>query len=328
MTEFRQAIARALELELEQDEDVVFFGEDVAAAGGVFKATTGLHERFGDRRVFDTPISELALAGAAYGAALGGLRPVIEIMFGDFMALPMDSLVNQAAKFRYLSQDRVRVPLVVRTAVGGGGRFGAIHSQIPASWFQGVPGLRIAAPAFPADAFGLLRAAIRDNDPVLFLEHKTLYSFRADYDESAEMPPVGKGRVVRPGSDLTIAATMRSVHEALVAADELAGDGIDAEVTDLRWLRPLDVDLILASVRKTNRLVVIEEGPLLGGWGANLAGIISVVGLEELDDVAVVTCPDSPIPFSPPLEDAYLPGSAHIERAVRSRLGLAPALAG
>ena len=214
MIEFRDAIRDALAEEIERDPAVVFFGEDVAAAGGVFKVTPGLHERFGDERVFDTPISELALAGAAYGAAVTGLRPVIEVMFGDFMALPMDSLVNQAAKFWYISNEQGTVPLVVRSAVGGGGRFGAIHSQTHGTWFQGIPGLKIAAPSSPGEAKGLLKGAIRDDNPVLFLEHKRLYSVKGPEPER-EVIPLGQAAVAREGSDLTIVSISKGVRDAL-----------------------------------------------------------------------------------------------------------------
>src|SRR4051794_27060808 len=221
--EFRDAIREALDEELERDDRVVFFGEDVAVAGGVFAVTAGLHERHGPERVFDTPISELALAGAAYGSAVCGLRPVIEIMFGDFLPLAMDSLVNQAAKFFFVDGGG-GVPLVVRSIVGAGGRFGAIHSQTPASWFTGVPGIKIAAPATPADAKGLLKAAIRDENPVLFFEHKRLYSTKGDVD--GEVVPLGRAQIAREGDDVTIVTALKSVHDALAAADDLAGRGV------------------------------------------------------------------------------------------------------
>jgi pyruvate/2-oxoglutarate/acetoin dehydrogenase E1 component len=320
-TDFRTAIREALEEELERDHSVVFFGEDVAAPGGVFKVTPGLQERFGPHRVFDTPISELALAGAAYGAAVTGLRPVVEIMFGDFMALPMDSLVNQAAKFWYLSREQGSVPLVVRSAVGAGGRFGAIHSQTPATWFQGVPGLKIACPSSPADAKGLLKAAIRDDNPVLFLEHKRLYNDKGDaFADGVE--PLGRARVARQGSDLTIVSAMKGARDAVVAAERLADDdGIDAEVLDLRTLRPLDVATVIESVRRTNRLVVVEEGPRVGGWAAVLLGMVSDAALEELDDVWLLTTDETPIPYSPTLEDDFLPGVERIVERVRARPG-------
>lgn len=318
MTEidFRTAICQALDEELSHDESVVFFGEDVAAAGGVFATTGGLVEKHGTDRVFDTPISELALAGAAYGSAIGGLRPVIEIMFGDFLALTMDSLVNQAAKYFYLSNEQASIPLVVRSAIGGGGRFGAIHSQVPISWFQGVPGLKIVCPATPADAKGLLKAAIRDDNPVLFFEHKRLYALSGEVN--GEVGTIGEAAVVREGADVTLVSAMRTLHECVAAAETLAGEGIDCEVVDLRTLRPLDGATILASVAKTNRLVVVEEGPRTGGWAGEVLAIVAEEGLDDIDAILRLTTPDHPIPYSPPLEDAFIPGAEAIAEAVRT----------
>jgi pyruvate/2-oxoglutarate/acetoin dehydrogenase E1 component len=319
--EFRVAIRDALAEEMERDERVVLFGEDVAVAGGVFKATPGLHERFGAARVFDTPISELALAGAAFGSAVTGLRPVLEIMFGDFMALPMDSIVNQAAKFWFLSNEQGSVPMVVRCAVGGGGRFGAIHSQTPATWFQGVPGLKIIAPGSPGDAKALLKAAIRDDNPVLFLEHKRLYSVKGD-PAAQEVLPLGRAAIVREGTDVTIVSALKGVSDALAAAESLAADGVEAEVVDLRSLRPLDLATVLRSVAKTNRLVAVEEGPRLGGWSAGLLGAVAENGLDQLDDAWSVATDELPIPYSPTLEDAFLPDAETIADSVRARLAI------
>ena len=320
--EFRRAIRDAIDEEIERDPAVVFFGEDVAAPGGVFMTTPGLHEKHGQERVFDTPISELAMAGAAFGAAVTGLRPVIEIMFGDFMALPMDSLVNQSAKFWYVSNEQASVPLVVRSAVGAGGRFGAMHSQIHGTWFQGIPGIKIVAPSSPADAKGLLKSAIRDDNPVIFLEHKRLYSVKGP-PPTEETVPIGRAAVVRQGSDVTIVSALRGVRDSLEAAEQLAGEGIDAEVVDIRSLRPLDHETVLGSVAKTNRILVVEEGPRVGGWAGNLLGIVAAEGLDELDDVWILTTGDTPAPYSPALEDAWLPGGAEIAAAVRERLGVA-----
>ena len=318
--EFRAAIRDAIAEEMERDESVIFFGEDVAAAGGVFKATPELHERFSEDRVFDTPISELALAGAAFGAAVTGLRPVFEIMFGDFMALPMDSLVNQAAKFWYVSNEQGSVPLVVRSAVGGGGRFGAMHSQIHGTWFQGIPGIKIAAPSTPAEAKGLLKAAIRDDNPVIFLEHKRLYSVKGPPPENGDVLPLGRARVAREGTDLTIVSIAKGVADSLAAAELLADDGIDAEVLDLRTLRPLDHQTVLESVAKTNRIAAVEEGPRLGGWAANLLGTVSAEALHDLDDVWVIATDETPVPYSPPLEDAFFPSAESIAAELRGRL--------
>jgi len=315
---FRTAIRDALDEELAADDRVVFFGEDVALAGGVFAATTGLHEKYGSQRVFDTPISELALAGAAFGSAVTGLRPVIEIMFGDFLTLAMDMLVNQASKYWFLTQEQVSVPLVIRSVVGAGGRFGAIHSQMPASWLMGVPGLKIAAPSTPADAKALLKAAIRDDNPVLFFEHKRLYGLEGEVDGGVGR--LGEAAVVREGADITIVTAMKSVHDALEAAERLEQERVSAEVIDLRTLRPIDVETVLASVRKTNRLVVVEEGPLTGGWAGEVLARITEEGLGHLDDAWRIATPNTPIPYSPPLEDAFLPGADRIVSEIRQRL--------
>ena len=323
--EFRAAIREAIIEEMERDQSVVFFGEDVAAEqGGVFAVTPGIQERFGSERVFDTPISELALAGAAFGAAVAGLRPIIEIMFGDFMGLAMDSLVNQSAKYWYLSAEQRSVPLVVRSAVGGGGRFGAIHSQTHATWFQGIPGLKIAFPSSPAEAKGLLKGAIRDDNPVIFLEHKRLYSVKGPAPAVAdEVIPLGRARVARSGSDVTIVSAGKGVPDALEAAEQLARGGVEAEVIDLRTLRPLDLDTVLESVARTNRLLAVEEGPRTGGWGSGLLGRVAEHGLHDLDDAWLLATDELPIPYSPTLEDAFIPGAAAIAAAVAERAGIA-----
>jgi pyruvate/2-oxoglutarate/acetoin dehydrogenase E1 component len=319
--EFRVAIRDALAEELERDPAVVFFGEDVAAPGGVFKATPELFDRFGPDRVFDTPISELALAGAAYGAAVTGLRPVFEVMFGDFMGLAMDSLVNQAAKFWYISGEQGSVPLVVRSAVGGGGRFGAIHSQTHGTWFQGIPGLKIVFPSSPAEAKGLLKASIRDENPVIFLEHKRLYSVKGPSPEQ-EIIPLGRAGIAQSGDDLTIASIGKGVPDALAAAEMLAGEGISVEVVDLRTLRPLDLETVLESVARTNRLLAVEEGPRTGGWATGLLGAVAERALHDLDDAWIVATDETPIPYSPTLEDAYIPSTDAILASVRSRAGV------
>lgn len=321
--EFRDAIRDALDEELARDERVVFFGEDVAAAGGVFATTGGLLEKHGPERVIDTPISELAITGAAFGSAVCGLRPVIEIMFGDFLGLSMDSLVNQAAKYFYISAEQASVPLVVRSAVGAGGRFGAMHSQQPGSWFQNVPGLKIVAPSSPYDAKALLKASIRDDNPVLFLEHKRLYAMKEEREgqPTDEVTEIGRARVVRPGSDVTLVSAMKGVHDCLAAAEELAQSGVDAEVIDLRTLRPLDTDATLESLAKTNRLVVVEEGPLTGGWAGEVIALLAEHGLHDIDDIWRLATADHPIPYSPPLEDAFLPGPQAIAASVAERLG-------
>jgi pyruvate/2-oxoglutarate/acetoin dehydrogenase E1 component len=323
--EFRTAIRDAIAEELERDPSVIFFGEDVAVAGGVFKATPDLQERFGPERVFDTPISELALAGMAYGAAVTGMRPIFEIMFGDFMALPMDSLVNQAAKFWYISAEQGSVPLVVRSAVGGGGRFGAIHSQTHGTWYQGVPGLKVVFPSSPAEAKGLLKASVRDDNPVVFLEHKRLYSVKGEAPDGDVVIEIGQAGIPRRGDDLTLVTIGKSVSDALAAADQLAADGVSAEVIDLRSLRPLDVSTVLESVSRTNRLLAVEEGPQTGGWAAGLVGAVAAEGLHDLDDAWILATDETPIPYSPTLEDAFIPGTEAILASVRSRAGVVAA---
>jgi acetoin:2,6-dichlorophenolindophenol oxidoreductase subunit beta len=318
MIAFRTAIRDALDEELAADDRVILFGEDIAVAGGVFATTTGLYDKYGGERVFDTPISELALTGAAFGSAVTGLRPVIEIMFGDFLTLAMDSLVNQATKYWFLTQEQVSVPLTIRSVVGGGGRFGAIHSQMPVSWFMGVPGIKIVAPSTPADAKALLKAAVRDDNPVLFFEHKRLYALEGDVN--GEVGRLGEAKVVREGSDITLVTAMKTVHDALEAAQALEADRISVEVIDLRTLRPFDRETVLASVRKTNRIVVVEEGPLTGGWAGEVLASVTEHALGHLDDAWRIATPDHPIPYSPPLEDAFLPGAERITAEIRRRL--------
>jgi len=318
--DFRHAIRDALDEELARDDRVVFFGEDVAAPGGVFATTAGLRDRHGDGRVFDTPISELALSGAAFGSAVCGLRPVIEIMFGDFLPLAMDSLVNQAAKFFYLSNEQASVPLVVRSAVGAGGRFGAIHSQNPIGWFLNVAGLKIVAPSTPTDAKALLKAAIRDDNPVLFLEHKRLYGLKEDVDGPIDAGSIGSAAIRRRGDDVTLVSVMKGVHDCLQAADLLAEVGIEAEVIDLRTLRPWDRDTVMTSATRTGCLAVVDEASTTGGWpGEVLAAAVETMG-GALHHGWRIAAPDHPIPYSPLLEDAFLPSPDRIAAEVVSRL--------
>jgi acetoin:2,6-dichlorophenolindophenol oxidoreductase subunit beta len=316
--DFREAVRAALDEELERDESVILFGEDVAIAGGVFATTPGLHEKYGSERVFDTPISELAMTGAAYGAAITGKRPVLEIMFGDFLALSMDSLINQATKYWFLSGERQGCPLTIRSVVGAGGRFGAIHSQMPVSWLMGVTGLKIVAPSTPADAKGLLKAAIRDDNPVIVFEHKRLYQVKGEVNGDGP-EEIGRAKVVREGGDVTLVSAMKGVGDCLAAADLLAAQGVSAEVIDLRTLRPLDLQTVLASVVKTNRIAVVEEGPLTGGWAGEVLALVTEEGLGDLDDAWRIATDNTPIPYSPPLEDAFLPGAERIAREVLAR---------
>lgn len=316
--DFRTAICEALDEELARDESVLVFGEDVAAAGGVWATTPTLLERHGSERVFDTPISELALAGAAFGSALCGKRPVIEIMFGDFLMLAMDSLVNQAAKWWYVSNEQASVPLVVRAAVGAGLQFGAVHSQMPISWFLGVPGLKIVCPSTPGDAKGLLKQSIRDNNPVLFLEHKRLYSMTGE--STQDVIPIGVAKTVRAGRDITLVSAMRGVHDCLAAAEELASSGIEAEVIDLRTLRPLDMSTVIDSLKRTHRLLVVEEGPRTGGWSGEVLARTLEDALEHVDIAWRLATPDTPIPYAQALEDAFLPSRGSIVASVKSHL--------
>jgi pyruvate/2-oxoglutarate/acetoin dehydrogenase E1 component len=317
--EVREAIRQALDEELDRDERVIFFGEDVAVAGGVFAVTPGLYEKFGASRVFDTPISELAMTGAAYGAAITGSRPVLEIMFGDFLALSMDVLINQATKYWFLSGGRQSCPLVIRSVVGAGGRFGAIHSQTPVPWLMGITGLKLVAPSNPADAKGLLKAAIRDENPVIFFEHKRLYPLKGDVPDGDVTVPLGKANVIRAGGDVTLVSVMKGVHDSLAAADLLAQEGVQAEVIDLRTIRPVDIETLLTSVQKTNRIAVVEEGPLTGGWASEVLALVTEHGLGDLDDAWRITTANSPIPYSPPLEDAFLPSPERIAHEVLTR---------
>ena len=317
--EVREAIRQALDEELERDKRVIFFGEDVAVAGGVFAVTPGLHEKYGSSRVFDTPISELAMTGAAYGASITGSRPVLEIMFGDFLALSMDVLINQATKYWFLSGGRQSCPLVIRSVVGAGGRFGAIHSQTPVPWLMGITGLKLVAPSNPADAKGLLKAAIRDENPVIFFEHKRLYPLKGDVPSGDVTVPLGKANVIRTGGDVTLVSAMKGVHDSLAAAELLAQQGVQAEVIDLRTIRPVDIETLLTSVQKTNRIAVVEEGPLTGGWASEVLALVTEHGLGDLDDAWRITTANSPIPYSPPLEDAFLPSPERIAHEVLTR---------
>ncbi|HZU06056.1 MAG TPA: alpha-ketoacid dehydrogenase subunit beta [Chloroflexota bacterium] len=317
------AINQALREEMARDPAVYILGEDVAV-GGPFGATAGLAEAFGERRVRNTPISEGTVMGLAVGAALVGLRPVVEIMFIDFITLAMDQLVNHAAKLHYLSGGQLRVPLVVRAQCGATGGWGAHHSQSLEAWFLHVPGLKIAMPATPADARGLLKAAIRDDNPVLFIEHRALYWMLGELPDGDGVVPLGRAAVLREGQAATIVATARLVHEALAAARELDAAGISVEVIDPRSLAPLDLETIVASVRKTGRVVVAHEAVLTGGIGAELAAQIQQAAFDYLDaPILRVGAPDAPVPASPRLEEAFVPGRRQLVAAVKSLLGQA-----
>jgi pyruvate dehydrogenase E1 component beta subunit len=318
---FIEILRRALDEELERDGSVHLLGEDVAA-GGAFGVTRGLAQKYGAQRVRNTPISEAAITGLATGAALCGLRPVLEIMFIDFATLSMDCLVNQTAKYRYMSGGQLAVPLVVRTQAGAAGGAAAQHSQSLESWFIHVPGLVVVAPSSPAEAYGLLKSAIRLGEPVLFIEHKRLYAMKEALADGAELPPIGKARVAREGKDITLIAYSAMVQGALDAAQDLSPTGTSAEVIDLRTLVPLDMATIAESVAKTHRVLIAHEAVRNGGVGAEIAARIGTDLFDELDaPVMRVGCPFAPIPFAPELEKALLPGTADIVRAARQLLG-------
>ena len=316
---YRDAVGAGLAQEMERDEKVYLIGEDIAAPGGVFKATPGLLERFGPRRVRDTPISEQAITGAVMGAAMTGLRPVAEIMFSDFLATCWDIVANQIAKTRYMTNGQVTLPLVVRTANGGGMRFGAQHSQSVENWAMAIPGLKVVAPSTPADVKGLLAASIRDDDPVIFFEHKGLYPTSGEVPDEEHVERLGESRVVRPGSDGTIVALAAMVPRALEAAQRLSDEGIDCEVIDVRSLVPLDTRTILSSVSSTSRLFTVEENPRLCGWGAEIASIAAEECFYDLDGPIVrITTPHVPLPASDALEDIAMPTVERIVTTIRS----------
>ncbi|MGE0557615.1 MAG: alpha-ketoacid dehydrogenase subunit beta [Burkholderiales bacterium] len=313
---YRDAVAAGIAQEMARDERVVFLGEDIAHAGGVFKATVGLLDRFGPKRVRDTPISEQAILGAAMGAAMTGLRPIAEIMFSDFLAVCWDIVANEIAKSRYMTNGQVQVPLVIRTANGAGSRFGAQHSQSVENWAMMIPGIKVVAPAFPADVKGLIAAAVRDEDPVLVFEQKSLYPMKGEVPDGELVDELGKARVLRRGKDCTIVALALMVHRALGAAEILEKQhGISCTVVDVRSLVPLDLTTILAEVAATGRLVTVEENPRLCGWGAEIASIIADECFWELDGPIIrITTPHIPLPSADRLEDNTIPS---VERIVR-----------
>jgi pyruvate/2-oxoglutarate/acetoin dehydrogenase E1 component len=315
------ALRRAMELEMERDPRVLALGEDVAV-GGPFGVTAGLAERFGEKRVMNTPISEDSIMGLATGIALAGRRPIVEIMFVDFVTLAMSQLVNHTAKLRYMSGGQLAVPMVVRLSQGAGGGWGAHHSQCLEAWFHHVPGLLVAAPSTAADAIGLLRTAIRSDDPVLLIEHRGLYFRKDDVADEEALVPLGRAKVVRPGNDITIVSWSRMVWEALDAAAALDRQGISAEVIDLRSLSPIDMETVLASVRRTSRVLVAHEAVVQGGLGGEIAARIQEEAFDWLDaPVGRVGAPFAPVPASPPLEKAYVPDAARITAAARRMMG-------
>ena len=319
---YRAAVAEGIAREMQRDPSVVLVGEDVGAAGGVFKLTEGLFARFGAERVRDTPISEQAIVGAAMGAAMTGLRPVAELMFSDFFAVTWDMVINQIAKTRYMTDGQVSLPLVLQTANGAGLRFGAQHSQSVENWAMAIPGLKVVAPSTPADVVGLMVASIRDNDPVIFCEHKALFATKGEVPDGEHVVPLGQAAIVRPGSDCTIVALAAMVPRAVEAAGRLQAEhGIDAEVIDLRCLIPLDARTILDSVAKTSRLFTVEENPRALGWGAEIVSLVADEGFYSLDAPLVrITTPHVPLPSAAVLEDAAIPTVERIVETVSRRL--------
>ena len=320
---YREAVAEGIAQEMGRDQRVAFIGEDVAGAGGVFKATVGLLDKFGPKRVIDTPISEQAIMGAAMGAAMTGMRPIAEIMFSDFLAVCWDFIAYEMSKSRYMSDGQLACPLVVRTGNGGGSRFGAQHSQSVENWAMAIPGIKVVAPSTPADVKGLLAAAVRDDDPVIFFEHKSLYATKGEVPDGEHVDTLGTAKIVRQGSDATILALALMVPRALEAAEKLKAEaGIDAEVIDVRSLVPLDTRTILASVAKTGRLFTVEETPRLCGWGAEIASIVADEAFWDLDGPIVrITTPHIPLPAADNLEDLALPNGARVFETVRKVMG-------
>jgi pyruvate dehydrogenase E1 component beta subunit len=316
---YREAVAAGMAQEMRRDENVVFLGEDIAAAGGVFKTSVGLFEEFGPERVRDTPISEQAILGAAMGAAMTGLKPIAEVMFSDFFAVCWDMVVNQIAKTRYMTDGQITLPLVIRSGNGAGSRFGAQHSQAVENWAMAIPGLKIVAPAMAEDVKGLLAASIRDPDPVLFFESKSLYGNKGEVPDGESIIELGKANILREGSDVTIVSLALMVPRALKAAETLQNEhGISASVIDLRTLVPLDTQTILAEVAKTGRLVTVEENPRLCGWGAEIASIVAEELFWDLDGpVTRITTPHIPLAAADALEDYMLPSADKIVARVR-----------
>jgi pyruvate/2-oxoglutarate/acetoin dehydrogenase E1 component len=320
---YREAVAAGIAQEMERDERVVMLGEDIAGAGGVFKTTVGLLDRFGPRRVRDTPISEQAIVGAAMGAAMTGLIPIAEIMFSDFFAVCWDMIANEIAKARYMCAGQLALPLVIRTANGSGSRFGAQHSQSVENWAMAVPGLKVVAPSTPADVKGLMAAAVRDPDPVMFFEHKGLFATKGEVPDGEHVERLGVANVLRQGSDITIVALALMVPRALAAAERLEREhGISATVIDVRSLVPLDTRTILEEVSKTGRLYTVEENPRLCGWGAEVVSIVAEECFYDLDGPIVrITTPHVPLPAADALEDHAVPSVDRIVETVRRSAG-------
>ena len=319
----REAIARGLREALDGDENVVLMGEDIGAYSGAYAVTRGFFEQYGPERIRDTPISESVIVGCAVGAAMDGLRPIVEVMTINFMLLAMDQVVNHAAKLRYMSNGQLGVPIVIRTVTGGGGQLGATHSQSFEGWFASVPGLKVVVPSDPYDALGLLRTAIADENPVIYAEHSLLYGLKGEVPDEEYTVPFGQAKVKRPGSDVTIVAYSRMVHTALEAAQTLSAGGVEAEVIDLRTLRPLDMETVIESVKKTSRAMVVEESWKTGGFAAELASAIQEEAFDFLDGpVGRVGGVEVPTPYAGKLEAAALPDAERVTDAIKKLFGL------
>lgn len=319
---FAQALNDAHKVEMERDETVYVAGEDVGVYGGIFGVTAGLLDRFGEKRVRDTPITESAIIGTAVGAAAAGLRPVIELMFVDFIGVALDQLYNQGAKIKYMFGGKAQIPLVLRSACGAGIGAAAQHSQCLEAWFMHVPGLKVVMPSTPYDAKGLLISSIQDNNPVVFLEHKLLYGIEGEVPEGLYTIPLGKADIKREGDDVTIVASAQMVHLSLSAAEKLAADGINVEVIDPRTLSPLDEGTIIESVKKTHRLVIVHEEVKFAGSGAEISAMVAEKCFDYLDGpILRVAAPFTPVPFSPPLEKEFIPSEEKIIQAVKTIAG-------
>ncbi len=315
---YAEAIRDGMRQEMKRDRNVYLYGEDVGIFGGCFGVTAGLFQEFGPERVIDTPITETAIAGSAVGAAAAGLRPIAEIMFVDFMGVCMDEILNQAAKMRYMFGGKAKLPMVIRTPCGAGFSAAAQHSQTLEAWFTHIPGLKVVMPGTAADGKGLMEAAIRDDNPVIFIEHKVLLGAKGEVPEGEYLVPIGKADIKREGTDVTIVAWSLMLSKALAAAESLAQEGISAEVLDPRSLVPLDKEAILNSVKKTGKLVIVHEAVRTSGFGGEIAAIVADEGFDLLDaPIKRVTAPDTPIPFSPVLESAYIPSEEKIIKAVK-----------
>jgi pyruvate dehydrogenase E1 component beta subunit len=321
---YRQALLEALREEMQRDESVFLLGEDIAEFGGSYKVTAGLLDEFGPERVRNTPISEAAIVGTALGASLVGMRPVAELMYVDFAAIAMDQIVNQAAKVRYMFGGKAKASLVIRTQGGAGRSSAAQHAQSLEAWFVHIPGLKVVQPSTPYDAKGLLKSAIRDDNPVMFLEHKLLYPVQGPVPEEEYLIPLGQADIKRAGSDVTVVATSRMVHRSLGAAEKLALEGIEVEIIDPRTLNPLDEETILTSVRKTQHLVVVYEAYERCGIGAEIAALVASQAIDSLDaPIERVAALNTPVPFSPKLENYVIPNEERIMAGIKRALGVA-----